>query len=374
MNIYFDNAATTAVCPEATQAAVYAMNEACGNPSSLHTMGMEAEHLLTRAKDAVLSALGKPRGTLYFTSGGTESDNLAIIGAVTRNAHKRRTVITTEIEHPAVSEAFAYLGMMGYNILKIKTLPCGSIDLNSLNDLLSHDTVLVSIMHVNNETGVIQPLDEAVRLIRQKAPDALVHSDMVQSFGKLKMPDVDLASISGHKIHAPKGVGALFVRDRVLINPLLFGGGQQNSVRPGTENVPGISAFGAAAEAISQNDAQITSAVKSRLIELIEAEIPDIKINGENTVGSTLNVSFRGTRSEILLHSLEAEGIMVSSGSACSSNKPSPSHVLTAMGLAPSLVDSAIRFSFSRFNTINEAEKCAEVLTRAVSQIRRMMK
>lgn len=374
MTIYFDNAATTRVCPEAADLVYNTMTKDYGNPSSLHTMGMESEKILDTSRRRVAAALGVGEKTIYFTSGGTESDNTAILGAVSRNARKRRTVITSACEHPAVSAPFEALRGQGYNVLKINVTRGGIIDLNHLEALLCDDVCFVSIMQVNNETGCIMPIAEAVKLIRRKAPAAIIHSDMVQAFGKTAIEDVDMASISSHKIHGPKGTGALYIRDGVHTDALLRGGGQERDLRPGTQNMPGIAGFGMAANLLDA-DASCKHAekLKSRFLSRL-AEIDDIRINGENTVPHILNVSFRGTRSEVLLHMLENEGIMVSSGSACSSNKPAPSPVLTAMGLNHGDIDSAIRFSFSRYNTEEEIDICADVLRRQVPIIRKMMK
>ncbi len=374
LNIYFDNAATTMVCREAADAAYLAMTECYGNPSSLHSMGMESEKKLDLSRKKVAAALKVPAKNLYFTSGGTESDNTAIMGCVLRNARKRKTIITSACEHPAVSAPFDALAAMGYRVLKINITPQGIIDLNHLESLLCDDVCFVSIMQVNNETGCIMPLGDAVSLIRKKAPAAIIHSDMVQAFGKVTKEDVDLISISSHKIHGPKGCGGLYIKEGIHIDPLLRGGGQEKDVRPGTQNMPAICGFAVATEALSPTQTwEHLTKLKTRFTELL-SEIEDISVNGENTVPHILNVSFRGTRSEVLLHILENEGIMVSSGSACSSNKPSPSPVLTAMGLHHKDIDSAIRFSFSRYNTEEEINYCAQILKNQVPIIRRMMK
>ena len=338
-------------------------------------MGLDAEKEVEKARGKIAAKLGCKPAELVFTSGGTESDNLAIIGGTLRNARKRRTVICTEIEHPAVGEAFKYLETIGYNVLKIKTEKSGVLSIEHLESILSDDVAFVSIMHVNNETGCIQPLKDAIRIIRQKAPEAIIHSDMVQSFGKLPMESVDMASISSHKIHGPEGVGALYIKSGVKINPTLHGGGQQKGVRPGTENVPGIIGFGVAAEMLdTENTYRELSILNKEFKETLLNGIDNIRINGENTVPHTVNISFKGIRSEVLLHTLEANGIMVSSGSACASNKPAPSPVLTAMGLSNDEIDSAIRFSFSRSTSIDEIRYCCEVLKKEVPVLRRMMR
>ena len=374
MKIYFDNAATTAACSEAADAALAAMTNHYGNPSSLHLMGMEAENIVKSARTEIANKLGVPAECIYFTSGGTESNNTAIFGACLKTNLKGNRIITTKAEHPAVLEPFKVLAGKGFDVQYINLLPSGIIDLSHLEELLTPDTVFVSIMGINNETGCIMPVSDAATLIRKKSPNALIHSDMVQAFCKVPMADVDMASVSSHKIHGPKGIGALYIKKGVNINPLMFGGGQEKAFRSGTENVPGIAGFGAAVKkADMQKDNEHTTMLKTALINAI-SDIPDIQINGENTSSHVLNVSFKGVRSEVFLHTLESNGIMVSSGSACSSNKPSPSHVLTAMGVDHKAIDSAIRFSFSVYNTIDEINFCAEIIKKELPILRRIMR
>lgn len=375
MNIYFDNAATTKVCGQAIDIMKDIMENVYGNPSSLHSMGMESENIIRTARGNIAKAMGVPDECIYFTSGGTESDNTAIFGGVLRNARGRKTVIASAAEHPAVIMPFKKLEEMGYNVHYINVKENGIIDLEHLEDLLNDDTVLVSIMQVNNETGCIMPLVQAVEIIRKKSPKALIHSDMVQSFGKADMGDVDLASISSHKIHGPKGIGGLYIKKGVHINPLIYGGGQEKDIRPGTQNVPGIAGFGAAASLINKEEnRKYISKLKNRMIDLLNENIDNFRINGENTVPNILNISFEGAKSEVLLHMLESKGIMVSSGSACSSNKPMPSPVLTAMGVKKEHISAAIRFSFSRYNTEEEISYCVDVLKKELPLLRRMMR
>lgn len=371
MSIYFDNAATTAVCTKAADAAYKVMTETYGNPSSLHIMGLESEKIISSARKKAADFLGVNVNSIYFTSGGTESDNMALFGAA-QCARKRKTLIISEAEHPAVLSAAQELEHRGFNVMKVRMTPEGSIDLNHLESLINTDVFLVSIMQVNNETGAIMPIEDAVRLVKEKAPEAFFHSDMVQALGKLSMADVDMASFSGHKVHAPKGIGLMYIKQGVHIPPSLYGGGQQQGLRPGTENVPSAAAFAAALEEININQTwKRIAEIKNKLEELIKERIGNVKINGSG-VPHILNVSFKGTKSEVLLHALESDGIMVSSGSACSSNKPAPSHVLTAMGLKKEEIDSALRFSFSRFNTLEEAEICVKSLEKHVPVLRRM--
>ncbi|MBQ9097622.1 MAG: cysteine desulfurase [Clostridia bacterium] len=374
MKIYFDNAATTFVCKEAADAVLSAMTDTYGNPSSLHLMGMDAENIVKNSRGEISKKLDVPAECIYFTSGGTESNNTAIFGACLKTNLKGNRIITTKAEHPAVLEPFKVLAGKGFDVQYVNLLPSGTIDLSHLESLLTPDTVFVSIMGINNETGCIMPMTDAVSLIRKKSPNALIHSDIVQAFCKVSMANVDLASVSSHKVHGPKGVGALYIKKGVHINPLMFGGGQEKAFRSGTENVPGIAGFGAAVKkADMAKDNEHTAMLKSALINAV-SDIPDIRINGEDTSSHVLNVSFKGVRSEVFLHTLESNGIMVSSGSACSSNKPSPSHVLTAMGVDSKSIDSAIRFSFSVYNTIDEINYCADVIKRELPILRRIMR
>lgn len=374
--IYMDNSATTMVCPEAVDIMTKMMSEAYGNPSSLHRMGLEGEKAVTTARRAVAASIGKKESNIFFTSGGTESDNTAIIGGAVRNSHGRKTVITSEVEHPAVLKSVKYLETLGFNIKYVRVDADGVIDLNHLESLLSDDTVLVSIMQVNNETGAAMPIKEAYRLVKDFNRDILFHSDMVQSYLKIPFEDVDIASMSGHKVHGPKGIGVLYIKDGVNINPIIFGGGQQKDMRPGTENVPGICGLGAAVTTCNrEKNFEKVSEIKKSLTEKILERIDDVTIHGgKAAIPYVLNMSFKGLKSEVLLHSLESSGIMVSSGSACSSNHPSPSHVLTAMGVKKELIDSSIRFSFSPYNTLEETEIVADALKKQVGILRKVMR
>lgn len=374
--IYMDNSATTMVCPESVSIMKEVMEKSYGNPSSLHSMGLESEKLLISARKLVAKSIGKQESTIYFTSGGTESDNTAIIGGAVRNSHGRKTVITSEVEHPAVLESMKYLKTLGFEIKYVKVDKEGVVDLGHLNSLLSDDVILVSIMHVNNETGAVMPIKEAYNLVKNFREDILFHSDMVQSYLKTDFVDVDLASMSAHKVHGPKGVGLLYIKEGININPLIFGGGQQKNLRPGTENVPGICGFGGAVRVFDkQKSFEKVSEIKNSLVEKVLNNIDNVTINsGKNSLPYVLNMSFEGVKSEVLLHSLESAGIMVSSGSACSSNHPSPSHVLKAMGLKKELIDSSLRFSFSAYNTIEETDIVAEALKKQVTILRKVMR
>lgn len=374
--IYMDNSATTFVCDEAVKIMTEVMSESYGNPSSLHRMGLESEKLITSAKKIIADSIGKRQSTIYFTSGGTESDNTAIIGGATRNSHGRKTVITSEVEHPAVLESMKYLKTLGFDVKYVKVGSDGVIDLDHLKSLLTDDVVLVSIMQVNNETGAVMPIKEAYNLVKNFREDILFHSDMVQSYLKTDFVDVDLASMSAHKIHGPKGIGLLYVKEGININPLIFGGGQQKNLRPGTENVPGICGFSEAVRVFDKEKSFAkVSEIKKALLEKILDKIDNVTVNGgESALPYVLNMSFPGVKSEVLLHSLESSGIMVSSGSACSSNHPSPSHVLQAMGVKKELIDSSLRFSFSAFNSVEETNIVAEALLKQVTILRKVMR
>ena len=372
--IYLDNASTTPVCDKAKEAAVAAMT-CFGNPSSLHGLGLEAEKIVKKSRETIAAVLGVSPKTVYFTSGGTEANNTAVFGGANINRAKR--VITSKIEHPSVLEPFARLENDGFEVVYIDVDENGVIKLDELENAITPDTGLVSIMHINNETGMIQPVDKIKPIINEKAPKALFHVDCVQSFGKAEVKPskwgADMISISAHKINGIKGCGALYLSANT-VKPLMYGGGQQNGVRPGTENVVGIAAFGAAAEKIDiPFFKERTTILRQRLRDGIINNISDVNINGsdEYSSGNILNVSFLGIKAEILLHILERQGIYVSTGSACSSNKPMPSHVLTAMGCTSEQIKGAVRFSLSTDITGQDIDTVVEVLIKEVADIRR---
>lgn len=373
--IYLDNAATTKPSEAACRAATAAF-EAFGNPSSLHRLGLEAEKLVKGAAKNAAELLGARPEELYFTSGGTESNNTAIFGAA--KSGRKKHIITTKIEHPSVIEPAKGLANEGYKVDFIGVDPQGRINLDELAEKLSPDTALVSVMHSNNETGTIQPIGEVRRLISEKTDGALFHIDAVQSFGKipidLRTARPDLLSASAHKIHGIKGVGLLY--DRVRISPLIVGGGQQRGVRSGTENVPAIAAFGAACAERKFADYEKIKHLRQRLFEKICENTDNVIYNGSKTdfCAYVLNLSFPGIKSEILLHSLEARGIYVSTGSACSSNKPQPSSTLTAMGKTREEIAGAVRFSFSDDISEDAVDEAAEAVCEEVAKIRRIMR
>ena len=371
MEIYFDNSATTRPYREVCDRMAEVAFEVYGNPSSLHTKGMEAEHILKDARAVIAGKIGCRPDEIYFTSGGTENANTAIFGSV--SASRKNHIITTKGEHPCVLEPFKKLEKDGYRVTYISLDENGFPDCDELADSVCEDTALVCMMHVNNEVGAICDLEKMGRIIKRKNPETKFFADCVQSFCKIPVNAAwcDMISISGHKIHGPKGIGALYVKKGVRLHPRVFGGGQEKNMRPGTENVPAIAGLGCA---VSMNPGFKDNGVKKYMAERILSEIPNTFVNNadfENSADYILNVSFPGARSEVILHFLESKGVFVSSGSACSSNKPGKSHVLTAMGLDNKRIDSSIRFSFCSDNTIEEADRAIEVLKEVLPNVRR---
>ncbi len=375
--IYLDNAATTKPCKAAIEAAIDAA-ENFGNPSSLHKIGLDAEKLVKNSRKVIADMIGAPADNIVFTSGGTESNNTAILGAAAKG--KKRHIITSLIEHPSVLEPFRYLESEGWRVDYAKVNSDGIVDLDAFSKLLDKDTALVSIMHVNNETGSIQPIDEIKKLIDEKTDGALLHIDAVQSFGKIPVSvrkiNPDFVSLSAHKINGLKGCGALYIKNNSKIKPFIIGGGQQKNIRSGTENVVGIAAFAAAAREHANPDLERITALRQRLLDGISESIPDVRYNGSKDCYSPYiaNVSFLGIKSEILLHSLESSGIYVSTGSACSSNKPMPSHVLLAMGCSKEEIAGAVRFSFGEDITESDIDFTVDTLSVKVAEIRKYMR
>ena len=359
--IYLDNSATTAVCRAAADKAYEMMTACWGNPSSLHTAGFEAEREMEAARSAVAGLLGAAPDTLTFTSGGTEANNLAIFGAAAAKARGGRHIVTTAMEHPSVAAACGQLEKEGWEVTRLVPDGSGCAPLSALEAALRPDTMLVSMMLVNNETGAILPVEEAAPLVRRLAPRALLHCDAVQAFGKLPIRvrpmDVDLLTVSGHKIHAPKGCGALYVKKGVRILPRAFGGGQERGLRPGTEATPAIAAFGAAAAAVPELAGQRArfEELMNRLLAGLERQEEILLHRPARHAPYILNLSVPGIRSETLLHFLAQRGVYVSSGSACSRGKSSP--VLAALGLPPAEIDSALRVSLSRDNDEEDIDR-----------------
>lgn len=358
--IYFDNSATTPLAPEVVDTITEYMKTSFGNPSSRHALGLEAEKLVTEARRKVATALSVSPDEIYFTSGGTQADNIAILGAA--NIKKGKRIITTSVEHPAVLETVKHLETQGFDVVRIKAQQDGTVKLTDILDAITPDTVLVSVMHVNNETGAVMPIEKIGGVLKRIAPRALFHVDAVQSFGHIAVKPsswgIDLMSISSHKIHGPKGVGALYIKKGTTLKPSVFGGGQEKNIVSGTENVGAIVGFGKACELINLSDSEKVREFKNYLRENL-LEIDGSVHNGGSANESPyiLNISFGKIRSEIMLNALSNEGIYVSSGSACARGAHT-SGVLLEMG-AP-LPDSAIRFSLSRYNTMEEAKIVVE--------------
>lgn len=378
--IYLDNSATTRCFPEVAQLMAKIMCEDYGNPSSMHLKGVAAEKYIREAKEMIAKNLKVSEKEIFFTSGGTESDNLAIIGTTMANRRRGNHLITTMIEHPAVLQTMQYLESLGFKVTYLPVDEYGLIHLEDLERAITKETILVSIMHTNNEIGALEPVFEAGVVIKRKNPNTLFHVDAVQGYGKFKIlpkkMNIDLLSVSGHKIHGPKGIGFLYVGEKVKIQPIVFGGGQQKGMRSGTENVPAIAGLAKAIEMIYASldeDVAKMYQMKSYFISLV-SKIDGIRINGKTGTDSAphvVSVSVRGIRSEVLLHSLEERGIYVSAGSACASNKPQTSATLKAIGVEKELLDSTIRFSFSVFTTKEEIDYTVRVMSDIIPMLRR---
>ncbi len=378
MERYLDNSATTRPYPQVTEKVAQVMNEEYGNPSSLHRLGMAAERQVKAAREAIAQTLHANPGEIYFTSGGTESNNLAIRGALATS--RGRQVITTPLEHPATMNTLRHMQKKGWRVDVIPVDQNGVIQLSAFEKMITGETALVTAMLVNNEIGSIQPIAEMCRILKKKNPKALFHVDAVQGYCKVpcdvKTLGIDMLSISGHKIHGPKGIGALYIKKGSRIAPILFGGGQQDNLRPGTENVPGIAGLGVAAKMCFGNMATAVpeiAALRKHLEDQIVAKIPDVLVNTpKDCAPHILNISFGGVRSEVVLHSLENEEIYVSSGSACSSHKKEPSYVLTAIGTPRSMIDGSIRFSLSEMNTKEDIDATVLALVPIISGLRKL--
>ena len=382
--IYLDNSATTRQYPEVTREMLQYMDEFYGNPSSLYQLGVDSEKAVKKARTALQKAIGMEDSRVYFTSGGTEADNMAIFGAARALKRRGRRIVTTAVEHPAVLECCKELEKQGFEVIYVGVDRNCRLDIDALRSAVNDETILVSMMHVNNEAGTIMPVNEVKQIMKEKDAPGIFHCDAVQSFGKLQLcSDADVISVSGHKIHGPKGTGAICIREGVNIPAFICGGGQESGKRSGTENVPAIAGFGLAAE-MSEHGRRENSAsmaqMRQRLISQLTASLDDIVINSPETAGenageccsSLLNISFLGTRGEVLLHTLEQDGIYVSTGSACSSNKKGQSHVLKAMGLKDKEIEGTLRFSFGRMNSIEEIDIAADKVAAAVKRFRRL--
>lgn len=379
--VYLDNAATTAVDPSIIEAMVRCMGKDYGNPSSAHHMGIEAERLVEQARKETAEVLGTKPDAVVFTSGGTEANNLAIRGSLSNliEKGKKSHIITSAIEHASVGRVFDWLETKGFGVTRLSVNERGIIDLGELQQALRQDTGLVSIMHVNNEIGSIQPLSEIGAVLRDSQSRPIFHVDAVQSFGKYPFtPEkwgVDLASISAHKIHGPKGSGALYVRKGVRLTPQSLGGGHEGGIRSGTSNVPGILGLGMAAEQMAAGSAaDHAMALKKRFVERVRDTIPDYRINGpgvEEGAAHILNIGFASVKGEVLANMLSQQGVYISTGSACSQRqKPHASHVLQAVRVPRDYIDGSLRVSFSRYNTIDEIDESVEILKYCVNKAR----
>ena len=374
MEAYFDNSATTKVLDCVKDAVVDAMCVNYGNAAAKHRKGVEAENLIREAKKAIADTLKVQEKEILFTSGGTESNNTALIGTALANRRAGKHLITTGVEHPSIYNTMSFLEEMGFEVTYLPVDHLGHISLEDLEKAIREDTILVSVMYVNNEVGAVEPIEAISQCIKKKNPKTLFHVDAIQAYGKYKIrpkkQGIDLLSVSGHKIHAPKGVGFLYIRDGVKIRPILFGGGQQKGMRSGTENVPGCVGLGVAArEAYKDFDARI-----EKLYTLREHLIAGLKPLGGVTINGSedrtnapqiVSASFEGVRSEVLLHALEDKGVYVSS------NHPGISGTLKGIGVKKELLDSTIRFSLGDLNTEEEVDYAIGVLGELLPVLRR---
>ena len=380
MEAEFDNSATTRCYPEVAEIVVKTMTEDFGNPSAMHLKGVEAEKYVREAAQILAKILKVNEKEIIFTSGGTESNNLALFGGADANKRSGNHIITTSVEHAAVGQPAERLEQMGYEVTIVPVDHRGVVQLEALEKALRPDTILVSTMYVNNEVGAVMPVEEIAKLVHEKSPKALYHVDAIQAFGKYriypKKAGIDMLSVSSHKIHGPKGVGFLYINEKARIQPQILGGGQQAGMRSGTDNVPGIAGLGVAAKMVYTDfDKKIEHMyqLKERLAEGF-LKLPDVRLNGmeiREGAPQILSASFLGVRSEVLLHTLEEKGIYVSAGSACSSHKRKAAGTLSAMGMEAAQRESTLRFSFSEENTFEEVDYALEVIGQVLPMLRR---
>lgn len=383
MEAYLDNAATTRCLECVTEKMVRVMGTDYGNPSSLHKKGVDAEHYIKEAKAFFAENLKVQEKELYFTSGGTESNNLAVMGAALANQRAGKHLITTAVEHPSVLNVMKHLETCGFRVTYLPVDKDGIVSLDALREAVCKETILVSVMYVNNEIGAVLPVEEAARIVKAQNPGALFHADAVQAYGKYricpKREGIDLLSVSGHKIHGPKGIGLLYVSEKAKIRPIIFGGEQQKGLRSGTENVPGIAGMAEAAKECCRDLEEKTDRLyrlKEQLITGAE-ELEGVTVNGRTGRDSAphiVSLSFAGVRSEVLLHALEERGIYASAGSACSSNKPSVSQTLGAIGIKKELLGSTLRFSMSFETTEAEIAYCLDGLKAVLPMLRKYVR
>ncbi len=380
MEAYFDNSATTFVTEDVKNIVVKMMTEDYGNPSAAHLKGVEAERHVREAREQIAKTLHCAEKEIFFTSGGTESDNWAIIGGAMANRRAGNHLITTAIEHAAVLRPMQFLEEHGFRVTYLPVDGQGHISLDDLKNALCEDTILVSMMMVNNEMGAVEPVEEAAKIVKDFKPSILFHVDAVQSYGKMpinpKRQNIDLLSVSGHKIHGPKGIGFLYIKEKTKIDPIILGGGQQKGMRSGTDNVPGAAGLAVAAKDCYdhlEENIQHFLMLKKRLIDGLE-QLDDVVIHSEKDGGAPhiVNASFVGVRSEVLLHALEDKEIYVSAGSACSTNKKLPvSPVLEQLHLPREQMESALRFSFGEYNTVEEVDYALDTLKAFLPVLRR---
>lgn len=385
MEVYLDNSATTRVFPQVAELMTKIMCEDYGNPSSLHLKGVQAEQYLRRARETLAKILKMDEKEIYFTSGGTESDNMAIMGCALAHYRRGKHLITTQIEHPAVMNTMRHLETVGYTVTYLPVDGRGQVSLDDLRQAMTPETILVSMMHTNNEIGALEPVAEAGEMIKRLNPQTLFHVDAVQGFGKARIHPrkmkIDMLSASGHKIHGPKGVGLLYLGEGVRIKPIVHGGGQQKNLRSGTDNVPGAAGFALAAQMLYEHYDEDISRLYSLKAYFMEGlrRMEGVRINGllsgqpdgAGTAPHIVSVSISGVRSEVLLHALEEDGIYVSAGSACAARKPQPSATLKAIGVEKSLLESTIRFSFSVETTVQEIDYTLRALYGKIPILRR---
>ncbi len=380
MEVYLDNAATTKAANEVVDIVTRVMLEDYGNPSSKHMKGVDAEKYVKNATQIIAKTLKCQEKEIVYTSGGTESNNMAIIGAAMANRRKGNHVIVSSVEHSSVKEPFNFLEQQGYKVTFLPVDSDGSVLLDALKEALDDETILVSTMMVNNEIGTIEPIEQISRIVKSYNEDIVFHVDAIQAYGKLKIIPkklgIDLLTVSGHKIHGPKGTGFIYIKDKTRLKPIILGGGQQKGMRSGTENVPGIAGLGKAVELIYNSDFDNKQQDMYELRKWFVSElckIEGVTINGseENAAWHVVSASFNGIKAEVLLHALEDKGIYVSSGSACSSNRPGLSSTLAAIGLDTKLLDSTIRFSFCFETTKEELEYTISELNNLLPVLRK---
>lgn len=378
--VYFDNSATTQVFDCVRDVMVKTLTEDYGNTAARHIKGVEAEHYIKEAREEIAKSLRVKEKEIVFTSGGTESNNMALIGTALANRRAGNHLITTCIEHASIYNTMSFLEEQGFRVTYLPVDHNGIVSPDALREAICDETILVSVMYVNNEMGAVEPIEEIGKIIKEKKPGAYFHVDAIQAYGKYvirpKKQGIDLLSVSGHKIHGPKGVGFLYMDERVKIKPLIYGGGQQKGLRSGTENVPGCAGLGAAVKEIYRDhEAKVEKlyALKDRLVSGLSKMdgVTVLGLTGRDSAPQIVSAAFEGVRAEVLLHALEDRGVYVSSGSACSSTHPGVSGTLRGIGLKAELLDSVLRFSFGLFNTEDEVDYCLAQLQELLPILRK---